>query len=126
MIGIPIYGWVAAGLLGVGYAVLTFFAWRNALATNIAKSLKKNKDTALQTARAKIDEVFETMRKIGQENLGKTKRVLDAHINEIHLIGKGSVSSKDLKYAAEFYSDHIKVLNQTLEKLKFEWETMAR
>ncbi len=126
LIGIPIYGWVAAGLLGVGYAVLTFFAWRNALATNIAKSLKKNKDTALQTARAKIDEVFETMRKIGQENLGKTKRVLDAHINEIHLIGKGSVSSKDLKYAAEFYSDHIKVLNQTLEKLKFEWETMAR
>lgn len=123
LIGIPIYGWVAAGLLGVGYAVLTFFAWRNALAANIAKSLKKNKDTALETARSKIDEVFETMRKIGQENLGKTKKVLDTHINEIHLFAKGNVSSKDLEHAAKFYGDHTTILEQTLEELRFEWET---
>lgn len=123
--GIPIGGWIALGILGIVYSVTSFLGWRKSLATNIAKSFRNNKEASIQSAQVTIEEIFEAMSKIGKENLEKTKAILDEHIVETHNIGKGSVTSKDMELAGEFYGEHVKVLQQTLEKLKLEWEASA-
>lgn len=122
LVGIPVYGWVAAGVMGLGYGVYKYVAWRESLAKSIANSVEKNKDDAISQVEINIEKNFEDIRVLGHEVLQKTDMVIKSHISEIHEIGKGHISSKQLEQAAEFYMAHMKLLRQTLGQLKLTWQ----
>ncbi len=122
LVGIPVYGWIAAGAIGVGYGLYKYLAWRKSLAKIIAESIEKNKNDAISKATINIDRIFEEISELGHTALHKTEMVIKSHISEIHEIGKGHISSKQLEQAAEFYKAHMKLLQQTLSKLELTWQ----
>lgn len=122
LVGIPVYGWIAAGMIGLLYGIFAIFAWRKSLAKNIAKSIEKNQNNAISEAEININRIFKEIRELGHTALRKTEMVIKSHISEIHEIGKGHISSRQLEQAAEFYLAHTKLLQQTLNKLKLTWQ----
>lgn len=118
LLSIPVYGWIAAGVLGIGYALKNFFAWRKTMAETMAKSMQKNRKEIYSSASSAVKTVFDNILLVGQESLKISKGMLESHIRETHEIGKGNVSSKDLEMAAEFYRAHIQVLRETLARMR--------
>jgi hypothetical protein len=117
LLGIPVYGWVIAGVAGVGMLLWRLLAWRDSLASAIAKSLKKEQSKALAAGRRTVDEIFGEIKALGRDSLARTKAILDGHIREVHEIGKGNVTSTDLAQAMAFYESQASVLRETRERI---------
>jgi molybdopterin-guanine dinucleotide biosynthesis protein len=120
ILGIPVAGWVIGGILALGAAAFAIFrSWQRKMATSIAKSVKKNKEVAVAAARDIISKTMRAAQAALDETLASTKALVDAHVAEVHAIAKGLVTSDDLKSAATFYDQHVKVLRETQQNLKY-------
>jgi hypothetical protein len=123
---IPVYGWVIAGVAGVGMLLWRVFAWRESLASAISKSLKKERDNAVSAGRRTVNEIFGEIKALGRDSLARTKAILDGHICEVHEIGKGKVTASDLGQAMTYYESQAAVLQEARTRIAVDAAKKAR
>lgn len=115
---IPVWGWLAAGVASLGYAIIKFVDWKGSLIANIRRDLKKKRAEALAAAAKGIHNIMTSAGDTLEASLEKTGTRLQAHIHEVHQNGKGLVTSEDLQQAASFYDRHVAVLRDTLATVR--------